>query len=175
MTRNNIRIIVALLCLIVGSVSSSADDEAAALKVFDALCVSSSLDKDRFVANARFLDAKKMSEKLASGIGDHSNLAYGLIVEGTPFVATIGSKRGATGFVSKNCTVSSKGFSFTKARKVFEQNYAVREVKNMRQGLNVLKIYLISLVGQGHKKFAASIQHQRAAGNAVTWSLFERE
>lgn len=170
LTRHARTFFSALVIQLAATLSVSADVESAALKAFDAFCISSLLDVERFKANAgiyRGVALNKQSIELVGG-GD---LGFMIKLDGSIILTVIGTKE-FEGYQSRNCVVMVKGLSLDASRRVIEQNFSVSPVQQFKQGMSNVTIYAADLAGFS-KEMAIGLQHSTLESDVATISVFD--
>jgi hypothetical protein len=165
------RVIFAVALLLGHSGSASAEQRADALRAFDTLCVATTLDRVRFVANVGLQKSRPIPADQLRAMND-AELGYYVQVGETTFIASYGIKRDADGTLSRNCTVVTTKMSLQDARKIIEGNYKVRLGSQERQGLSTLVMYAADLAGYVTKTFIV-IQHSGDADNTTSFSILD--
>ncbi len=165
-----LRLAVASGVLVFGNRVDAGDEEA--LRLFDQMCVQTSLEKKRFEANARVLSAAQIDSNQLKLFVD-AEIGYVIRNGTTVAIASWGWKKTASGSSKKNCTLSVVGMKSEGAKQLIERHYKVHRILDERQAGILLVLYEVELFGDLKSKIIG-IQYNADANDAITFSLFEK-
>jgi hypothetical protein len=148
-------------------------------EVLDRVCVASRLDRDlirrlgKYYADHSSLEFQEFpADQLALMSADNKD-GWAIIGEGSGVVVIYAEKRDPT-FFSRSCGVATPDLDLAGAKRIIEENYNVRLLKEARQGSSDVLMYSAELAEFGSGTFAISVQFDRLA-RAVLISLYEAQ
>jgi len=164
------------------------------LKIFDSVCVGSAVNPAKIQAAVDFfnktppwhsmaVNAEMQKQLDMSSVGQAQRKDYGIIKEDTAtksedsfYLVTAGKKQ-YDGITINSCSITVKYIPVTTVKAGLEKLYKIRNVIEERQGLSLVSIYEVDLIGLPPHKYAIGIQEDYAPdkpSEMFTLSLFER-
>ena len=116
------------------------------LRAFDALCISTRLDKGIFDAQVRLFEHQELPREVLRNMSPDNEAGYAVSVDGERIFVTLGRKKSVDG-ISRSCTIMVDGLTFAEATKMLESKYSAQELDRFTQGLSQLATYRTTLAG----------------------------
>ncbi len=116
------------------------------LRAFDALCISTRLDRSIFDAQVRLFEHQELPRDALRNMSPDNEAGYAVSVDGEPIFVMLGRKESVDG-ISRSCTITVNGLTFAEATTMLESKYSVQELDRFTQGVSQLAMYRTTLAG----------------------------
>ena len=142
------------------------------LKAFHALCISTHLNPDVLEKQVTLFTHEKLSNIDVKTLNPDNELGYSVIIDDMITIVVMGSKDIDTGQKSRSCSVTFRELSFNDAKKIVENNFRVKQVDEMKQGLELIAFYRVELAGFSND-IAISIQNMNNLSSLILFEYFQ--